>query len=237
MRSLTSPLGSLAVALILTGCPADDDGTTVGGSGDTSSSGATTTASTTASTTDSTTASTTASTTDSTTDSTSASTTESTTAEAESGGEACGDIVCAANEYCDWPVNSCGTDPSDVPVCSPRPDDCPPSAGDPVCGCDGAVHVNDCGAASEGIDVHEANDCATPDGLFACGYLFCDPLYSYCQVSTSDVGGYPNGYVCMPLPKACGETPSCECLADETCGGFGCETTRDGGLQVVCPGG
>lgn len=154
----------------------------------------------------------------------------------ESGGEACGDTICDANEYCDWPVNSCGADPSDVPLCTARPDDCPPSAGDPVCGCDGQVHVNDCGAAGEGVDVREANDCATPKGLFPCGFKFCDPLYSYCQVSISDVGGYPNGYACLSLPEPCGETPTCECLADEICGGS-CEATPDGGLTVVCPGG
>lgn len=240
---------SVCVLLVaVAACPAGDDTSVDETGAEASSSGPTSSAMTvTETTSDDTTASTTVSTTASTTVSTTAMTssqdtgdteTATTDATADTGSDACAALGCAPNEYCDWPVNSCGDDPGDVPVCTPTPvDGCPPSAGDPVCGCDGVVYVNDCGAGLVGIDVREANDCTPPDGRFACGFLFCDPLSSYCQVSTSDVGGYPNSYGCAALPEACGDAPSCECLVDEPCADFGCEESPEGGLTIVCPGG
>ncbi len=74
---------------------------------------------------------------------------------------------------------------------------------------------------------------------FACGDdLECDPAAEYCQRQVSDVGGEPDGYQCLPLPKACEGEISCDCLADEPCGEFDlCEETKDGGAILSCPGG
>lgn len=244
MRRLALIPSVCAFLVAVAACPSGDDTSVAETGGESSTSAGPSTSATTVSetTTDDTTVSTTASTTVSTTASTSSQDTGdtddgTTDTTADTGADACAALGCAPDEYCDWPVNSCGDDPSDAPVCTPVPQGCPPTAGDPVCGCDGVVYVNDCGAGLAGIDVREANDCTPPDGTFACGYLFCDPLESYCRVSTSDVGGYPNGYACNPLPQACGDAPSCECLADEPCADFGCEESPEGGLTIVCPGG
>lgn len=242
MRRLALIPSVCAFLVAVAACPSGDDtetGAEASSSGGPSSSGTTMTEATSDDTTASTIASTTAMTSSQDTGDTDTATTDATTdTTADTGADACAALGCAPNEYCDWPVDSCGDDPSDVPVCTPTPPDgCPPSAGDPVCGCDGIVYVNDCGAGLAGVDVREANDCTPPDGTFACGFLFCDPLFAYCQVSTSDVGGYPNSYGCNALPQACGDAPSCECLAEEPCADFGCEESPEGGLLIVCPGG
>lgn len=234
--------------MLAAGCPAGDDGTT--NADETGNVDSTTTEPTNASTTVSdTTASTTVSTSANPTEATSSTTTanpttptsvtdsDSDTDETTGGlpGTPCGDFECDPTQYCDWPTNDCGNPGLDAPTCTPDPDGCPAVEGDPVCGCDGVVYADDCAAAIAGVDVDESNPCTPPPELFACGFKFCDPATSYCQVSTSDIGGFPNGYGCVPLPAACGEGPSCECLAEEPCARFSCE--QDVGLTVVCPGG
>lgn len=245
---------SSVVAALLTGCPAGDDGESVGSAettdtDDPTTTTASTTATTTASTTESTTASTTASTTEpmtttasmttetdpSDTDTTDTDTTDSDT-DTDTGGAACGNLVCNDSEYCDWSVNSCGVDRFDEPVCTPIPDGCAGVLEDPVCGCDGIVYSGECAAAVLGVDVDEDSGCTAPDGLFECGYKYCDSEISYCQVQYSDVFGYPNSYGCMPLPQICDGQPSCSCLEDELCG-TSCEASPDGGLIVSCAGG
>jgi Kazal-type serine protease inhibitor domain len=231
----------LSCAFVLSACPAGDDSETGGevGSGDTTGD-ATTASSSASSSASTTTATTSASTTTATTSGDTTSDTDvdtGTETGTETGGVLCGDTRCAGEEWCDWTLDSCGDDRSDVATCMPGPEPCPPSAGDQVCGCDGSVYTNECDAQTFGLDVHVPSDCATPAGYFVCGYKFCDPIYSYCAMSTSDIGGTPDSYACVPLPKACGDTPSCECLADEPCADFSCEATADGGLEVICPGG
>lgn len=245
---------SSAVAALLTGCPAGDDGESVG-SAETAATEdpTTTTASTTAATTVSTTESTTASTTDSTTASTTApmtttasmtadttdtdpSDTDATDSDTDTGGAVCGNLLCTNTEYCDWGVNSCGLDRFDEPVCTPIPDGCVGVLEDPACGCDGIVYSGECAAAVLGVDVDEDNSCTAPDGFFECGYKYCDPELAYCQIQYSDVGGYPNSYGCMPLPQICDGQPSCGCLEEELCGSS-CEESPDGALIVSCAGG
>lgn len=238
--------GVLGAMIVLAGCPGAEGGDTDAGTEDGgTSTGMTTTASTTAttttaSTTDSTTATTTASTTATSVTTTTTTETETDTdpdTGTETGGAACGAVVCAPDEYCDWPTNGCGSDRFDEPVCTPIPEGCPAVEGDPACGCDGVVYSDACAASLVGVDVDEGNACTPPGGFFECGHVFCDPAVAYCQVSTSDIGGFPNGYACLPLPGDCGDAPSCDCLADEPCAEFSCEPTADGGLLIICPGG
>lgn len=226
-------LGWLGVA-----CGDDDGGG--GGSGSSSeSSGPTTTAGSSETSSSSSSADGTSSTSSSegTSSGSSSDATSSSGSETDTGGAVCGDMRCGVDEWCDWALDSCGDDPSDVATCRTGPEPCPPSAGDQVCACDGVVYTNDCEAQSLGLDVHVPSDCATPDGYFVCGYKFCDPTESYCVLATSDVGGTPDSYQCTALPQACGDAPSCDCLVDEPCADFSCEPTADGGLQIICPGG
>lgn len=231
----------VGLVIVLAACPAGDDESTSNASADSSSddTGTSTTVTTTMA---ETSASTTASMTEATSSTTTAnptsatSTTDTSTTGTGDPGTECGDFFCEQMEYCDWPTNDCGNPGADPPTCLPNPEGCPGVESDPVCGCDGVVYPDECTASISGVDVDEANGCTAPGEFFPCGFKFCDPATSYCQVSTSDIGGFPNSFSCLPLPAGCAEAPGCDCLADEPCTRFSC-TDRGGGSTVVCPGG
>ena len=147
------------------------------------------------------------------------------------GGGACD---CADDQLCAWTLKSCGEDPQDVGACEPRPVGCDPLYA-PVCGCDGEVYGNSCEAAKNGVDVAEADGCPAPEGFFACGPLFCDVQFTYCEIQLSDVGGFPDLHACRQLPDAC-DPQACACLEGVLCGET-CEPVDGGGLKVTCPGG
>ena len=230
--------------MIALGCPADDGETDDGAdstSGASSSTSPTTTSPTTTASTSTSPTSTSASTTVDPSTGEVTTTTDGTDtddpSETETDTQGVGCDACGPGEYCDYPVNSCGTGGFDEGVCTPIPDGCPAVEEDPVCACDGVVYSGECAAALLGVDVALQGGCTPPPDTFECGYKYCDPALSYCQWSVSDVGGYPDGWACVPLPEACGDTPGCECLADEPCAMFACEPTDDGGLLITCPGG
>ena len=89
-----------------------------------------------------------------------------------------------------------------------------------------------CGGSVEGT----GSTSGGPPNSFACGALFCDRSTQYCNRTTSDVGGEPDGFLCKALPAGCGAAPDCACAASEPCGNL-CEKTMDGGLLVTCLGG
>lgn len=153
----------------------------------------------------------------------------------DSGGAACGEANCGAAEYCDWGVNSCGTQDFDEGTCAPSPEGCD-AVYQPVCGCDGEVYGNQCEANGGGVDVDAEGDCTAPEGYFGCGYRFCDSTFEYCQVAVSDIGGEPDVYACQVPAEAC-DPLSCDCLTNEPCFDFSCEETPDGGIVIICPGG
>jgi len=98
-----------------------------------------------------------------------------------------------------------------------------------VCGCDGVVHEDECAAQLEGVDVG-ASSCAsddTPQGMFPCGYLFCDPTAEYCEHAYGDT--CDDSFYCRALDPLCPTTydaacadcqiPACEeCVCIETPG-------------------
>lgn len=151
-------------------------------------------------------------------------------------GRICGGFAgakCGANEFCDFARNTCGTS-DESGVCRARPFTCPDLAS-PVCGCDGALHGNECDANGAGVDVNAAGGCPLPTGNFACGFRACFELSSYCERGISDVAGEPDTFTCKLLPAGCGTTPTCGCVKDEPCGSF---CTANGlALTVTCPGG
>lgn len=233
---------SFGLVVVLAACPAGDDETTNASADVSGDSGETSTEPTNASTTVSDTGTTTASTTSSMTEATSSTTTANPTTSETSEttgtipGEPCGDFACEQTEYCDWALNDCGNPGLDPPTCTLTPDGCPGVEGDPVCGCDGIVYPDECTASLAGVDVDETSGCEPPGTLFPCGYKFCDPTAAYCQISTSDIGGFPDSYACVPLPESCGDAPVCGCLEEEPCFSFSC-SERGGGMTILCPGG
>lgn len=173
-----------------------------------------------------------------TTTSSATSTTSATTSAGTGGGmpTVCGGKLgkpCAADEFCDYPDNSCGVFDS-TGVCVKRPVTCPDNY-QPTCGCDGTVYSNVCDANAAGSDENDNGVCAAPSGMFGCGAHFCALDSEYCEIALSDVGGVPSTYTCRPLPSGC-SIPTCGCLANAPCGAS-CTTTADGGLAVTCAGG
>jgi hypothetical protein len=141
---------------------------------------------------------------------------------------------CAADEWCDFGRNDCGgSDGSGT--CKSRPIACDDSF-DPVCGCDGVVHSNECDAQAVGVDVSAVGSCPAEPGFFNCGQRQCDLSTQYCQRSGSDIGGEPDGFACIELPGTCGVTPNCDCLAEEPCG-TECDGASATGFTVTCFGG
>lgn len=155
-----------------------------------------------------------------------------------SGGEGspCGGrtgLQCSDATYCDFPLDDCGAADSSG-VCRPRALNCG-EIYQPVCSCGGEVFSNSCEASAAGHDVSLLGTCTPPEGNFACGAGFCETSTSYCQRTTSDVGGFPDSFTCRPLPAACSGGASCACLAGEVCSNLCAET--GGGFTLTCPGG
>jgi hypothetical protein len=265
LRRVAAPLASLVLCVGAAGCSTTEDnlggtaGTETAASSDASSAGSTSgtggVTSSTAGGTDTGTAGTTGAATSATATDTATSTsgTSATTGSSETSGAAttdastgtdgsssdtstggCGGTACDGDSYCDWTTNRCGAAGEEA-TCEPLPQGCPDVVM-PVCGCDGQVYGNACEAAAAGVDVAEDGMCEPPPGFALCGTQLCEIGVTYCQISVSDVGGFPNGYDCRPLPPTCGNPADCTCVADQSCGEF-CEVSGDGLVVVSCPGG
>jgi hypothetical protein len=140
---------------------------------------------------------------------------------------------CSATEYCDYPDNLCGTGAEGT--CKPKPTGCDFNYA-PVCTCDGTIASNECAGYTAGNDIDAENDCPPPTNTFACGNVFCQVGFEYCQRAVSDVGGEPDTYACKPVPDSCGKTPICSCLVNEPCGQW-CQSSGLAQLMLTCPGG
>ena len=82
-----------------------------------------------------------------------------------------------------------------------------------VCGCDGTVYQTVCEANEARVDITFADQCAAPQGTYACGTDFCARYTTYCH--ELDYEGSDSGDIsCEPIPSECASAPSCECLVD-----------------------
>ncbi|WP_437729865.1 hypothetical protein [Sorangium sp. So ce1335] len=69
--------------------------------------------------------------------------------------------TCGADEYCDFPDDSCATFDT-VGQCAGRPGVCPADCPG-VCGCDGTFYCNACSAQQAGVDVSTSTACRDPE--------------------------------------------------------------------------
>ncbi|AUX39959.1 hypothetical protein SOCE26_013540 [Sorangium cellulosum] len=132
----------------------------------------------------------------------------------------CGGVVCAADQYCNYPPGDCGEGgvvPGNYGVCQERPTSCDTATPREVCACDGRAYTNACEAARAGVSVAGGEACAgaAPPGTFACGSYFCKADAEYCQtVEDPNAKPFrlPPRNTCEQLTVACAAEPTCDCL-------------------------
>lgn len=139
---------------------------------------------------------------------------------------------CAADEYCDYGPDNCGSWDNQG-ICTKRPVGACPPVFIPTCGCDGQIHGSSCDANADGTDVN-VNGCMPPVGQFPCGATFCDSKTQYCIRTQSDVLDETPTFVCKYIPATCGGTASCACLSGEPCGDVCKDISNGGGHEVTC---
>ena len=117
----------------------------------------------------------------------------------------------------------------------------PVACGDYVCGvpldCKAIIPGCDCGFTMNfepGVGCVEDDACGA--GSFPCGDgPACTIGLDYCEEFIPGVMGADPSFMCIPVPKACIEDPTCDCLANA--GVFGdCSPVPGGGLHVQIAG-
>lgn len=169
-------------------------------------------------------------------------------------------LLCAEDEWCNYPSDAiCGA--ADQPgVCEPRPEACN-RVYDPVCGCDGNDYGNACEAQSAGVDVASEGtcdgrdictttaDCAEGDVCIdnmcepdptgdACGGfpgVACPSGY-FCDWELGDMcGGADQQGTCQPIPDVCNDIYDPVCGCDNMTYSNGCDANA-AGISVATEG-
>ena len=82
--------------------------------------------------------------------------------------------------------------------------------------------------------------------VLGCSEAECEATTELRVTFGSDIAGDDGEVSCDPLPEACGETPTCECLQGQTlesgvnadfCLEEGTCALKEGVLHLTCPGG
>jgi len=134
----------------------------------------------------------------------------------DSTGGTCGGFAgeqCSADEWCDYDDAgpACGAADGQG-ECKPRPQACY-DVWDPVCGCDGQTHGNDCEAFAAGTDIAYAGPC--DDGGQACGGWAGQTCSAeqYCEFQGDGCDWADAQGICEARPEVCPDNvdPVCGC--------------------------
>lgn len=149
---------------------------------------------------------------------------------------------CAQGYFCDYPDDLCGQGKATGACVEAPVSDCGPAPR--ACGCDGVVGESCYGAVGLGdaVDIASPDQCEVPAGAFVCGHFYCDPAEGqYCQGSLN-LTTCGEDYTCAPIPSACADNPTCDCITAEdyliTCSGdamTGITGDLPGGDSRQCP--
>jgi hypothetical protein len=154
--------------------------------------------------------------------------------ETASGQLGCEDLACGDSEWCDYTDDECSNTGFSSWSCEARPQTCDTSY-EPVCGCDGQIHSNECAARMTGVDLDAMGRCTPPEDTFACGPYVCELGDEFCGILLIDLAGEADIYECADPPMGCEDELTCDCLlmvVGEECS---CEGTPEDGVEVRCP--
>ena len=139
----------------------------------------------------------------------------------------CSAAACRDGAFCEPPPGVCDASP-EVGVCTDVPEACP-DVFDPVCGCDGRTHSNDCDRRAARVGLHHRGPCQTHCGSAAGDVCpddtFCEGLPGHCDTT-------PEG-TCVPLPEECPQVYRPVCGCDGETYGNDCERRAAGVRGVV----